>query len=130
MAPADGSGQHGRAAGCGTRRGGGGTYARQKSVALIGGLRPCCADEREGLGTDVAGHDTSRAQPPGRLGARDLGPRDLGRARVDLEAEGGRRPEARRGRACARVRGRARRAMSRRGVSWPETVPLYPCLNV
>jgi hypothetical protein len=44
----------------------------EKPVALIGGLRPCCADEREGLGTDVAGWDTPRERPP--RATRGVGP--------------------------------------------------------
>jgi hypothetical protein len=87
----------------------------EKPVALIGGLRPYCGDEHEGLDTDVAGrgHD-----PPGRLGARDirtsgLGARGgLGKVRVDPEAEGSGRFKARRARArpalwLARRRGAA-----------------------
>jgi hypothetical protein len=45
----------------------------EKLVALIRTLRPCCSDEHEGLGTDVAGRDTPWARPPRET--RGAGPR-------------------------------------------------------
>jgi hypothetical protein len=100
-------------------------------VAHIGGWRPCCADERESSArTSQARHAAARAhwQLGARaLRARTLGAHDLGKARVDPETEGGGQPEARhRG---WRARRRVRHATSRRGVGWPDCVPLYPCSN-
>jgi hypothetical protein len=45
----------------------------EKLVALIRTLRPCCSDEHEGLGTDVAARDTPWARPPRET--RGAGPR-------------------------------------------------------
>jgi hypothetical protein len=72
----------------------------EEPVALIDGWRPCYADERRARHRRRR-HDMPRARPPRRLGVRDLGARGLGardglgKARVDPEAEGGGRPEAR-----------------------------------
>jgi hypothetical protein len=83
------------AASCGTRRGGGGTYVRWEANGYYRRLAPLLRRRawvtRHGRRWARHGAGTT---PRVTRGA-DLGTRGLGKARVDLEAEGGGRPEVR-----------------------------------